>query len=345
MADTDFGAFADRAHALDTDVMLVMDASGAGINVPMSAIVKRNSAGLVTIGPTSAIFGAHTLAHAAAQGSVVATFYSTTTNYQSVQFYATGNDSFNGNATGMNVGRNTTTNRGISTPGTINANGADMAEYKRKAPGCGRISKGDVCGVTTGNELTTSWADSIDFVVKTWRPHTVGGDTWGNADSVTPDGQRIGAQPVQPERPERPDDDLTDADAASEAWTAANARYLADLAAWRAVNARYLADLAAWTTRHEAARLNVDRIAIAGQVPINITGPFAPGDFVVAMPDGDGIEAVAYAPADFVALDPLVQLRKVGRVWGVTEEFRETIDGIDTLVWPAGLAWCAVSVG
>lgn len=378
------------------------------------------------------------------------------------EFYGVAQQGYNGAGGALFVGRNGATGRSINAGGTINANGADMAEYKRKAAGCGAIAKGDLCGVTTGNELTRTWGQSIDFVIKSWRPHTVGGDTWGHADSVTPDGERIGEKPVEPVEPAVPDlpeveplpafvqadpgtfdeaepasfgepmpqvpeapvlfdqplpgvgasdEDVAlwaerdsadrvaryrflaamqpveqwqqrkaEAEAARQAWIERSAAHdaavqayaqaraahdaavadrdlqvetraqtIADAQAahdqWKLDHAQYLVDLAAWEARHEAARANVDRIAIAGQVPVNVDGDFAPGDFIVAMPSGSGIKAVAFSPADFVALDPIVQLRKVARVWGVTERCVETIDGEELEVWPAGLAWCAVSVG
>jgi membrane-bound inhibitor of C-type lysozyme len=73
-----------------------------------------------------------------------------------------------------------TTNRSINAAGTINASGADYAEYMVKAPGCGPISKGDVIGVDAEGRLTDKWVDAIAFVVKSTDPSYVGGDTWGS---------------------------------------------------------------------------------------------------------------------------------------------------------------------
>lgn len=60
MADTPWGSFTDRAYLNDSDVLLVEVAGGGGVNVPGSAIIKKDSAGNVIVGATG---GAITLLH------------------------------------------------------------------------------------------------------------------------------------------------------------------------------------------------------------------------------------------------------------------------------------------
>jgi hypothetical protein len=151
------------------------------------------------------------------------------------------------------VGRNSATGRSINAGGTINASGADYAEYMRKAPGCGEIAKGDVCGVDSNGQLTRKWADAISFVVKSLEPGFVGGDTWGI---------------------DREGDEL------------------------------------------EAARLGVDRIAFCGQVPVNVTGDVAVGDYIIAAAKGSGIKAVAVAEADITFEQ---YRRRLGKVWAIRD--------------------------
>ncbi|MEG8029171.1 hypothetical protein QP174_14650 [Sphingomonas aerolata] len=67
--------------------------------------------------------------------------------------------------------------RSIATTGTINASGADYAEYMTKADACGTIAAGDVCGVDIDGKLTRSWSNAISFVVKSTDPSLVGGDS------------------------------------------------------------------------------------------------------------------------------------------------------------------------
>ena len=79
-------------------------------------------------------------------------------------------------------GKNNSTGRSINAGGTINASGADYAEYMKKADSCGTIAKGDVCGVNSSGKLTDVFADAISFVIKSTNPSYVGGDTWGDVD-------------------------------------------------------------------------------------------------------------------------------------------------------------------
>ncbi len=178
-------------------------------------------------------------------------------NYASLNTFSTGGTglSQSGAACVLGLLGNTTTGRSINAGGTINASGADYAEYMTTAAGCGQIAKGEVCGVDRDGQLTRTWADAIGFVVKSTDPSYVGGDSWASH---------------LPPRPEVPDEGA-DADA---------------LAAFDAA-------LAAWEAQLETARATVDRIAFSGQVPVAVTGDFQPGDYIVATANGGGIKAIA----------------------------------------------------
>jgi len=88
---------------------------------------------------------------------------------------------------GLRMYRNTSTNRSINTAGTINASGADYAEYMTKA-GDFTLAKGDICGINSEGKLTNVFADAISFVVKSTDPSYVGGDTWHTAAGEKPGG-------------------------------------------------------------------------------------------------------------------------------------------------------------
>lgn len=79
--------------------------------------------------------------------------------------------------------------RSISASGTINASGADAAEY-RKNNGL-TIAKGQIVGYKNDGTLTLTWSEATMARVKSTDPHIVGGDTWGTEDQV-------GARPVEP---------------------------------------------------------------------------------------------------------------------------------------------------
>ena len=82
-------------------------------------------------------------------------------------------------ATIMRMNRDSGSLRSLNAAGSINASGADYAEYMYKATD-DIILKGDVCGVNQNGELTNIFADSISFVVKSTNPSYVGNDIWGS---------------------------------------------------------------------------------------------------------------------------------------------------------------------
>jgi hypothetical protein len=95
------------------------------------------------------------------------------------------------NATGANLGQSAAlyvqkdsgSGRSINTAGTVNASGADYAEYMIKA-GDFTISKGDVAGINAEGKLTNVFADAVSFVVKSTDPSYVGGDSWGSEEAL-----------------------------------------------------------------------------------------------------------------------------------------------------------------
>lgn len=91
----------------------------------------------------------------------------------------------------MLVNRDTTTSRSINASGTLNASGADYAEYEFKAPSCGVIAKGDIIGFDSDGLITDRFSDSVSFAIKSTDPSYVGGDRWGTE-------AEIGARPEKP---------------------------------------------------------------------------------------------------------------------------------------------------
>ena len=74
------------------------------------------------------------------------------------------------------------TGRSINAAGTVNANGADYAEYEQNNGLT--ISKGSVVGFKTDGTMTLTFNEAIRFAVKSTNPSFVGGDTWGTEDQV-----------------------------------------------------------------------------------------------------------------------------------------------------------------
>ncbi len=159
------------------------------------------------------------------------------------------------------VTRDSVTSRSINAGGTFNGSGTDYAEYMTKCSAF-TVAKGDIVGVNANGLLTDNFDDSITFMVKSTDPSVVGGDTWGTAN-------KMGERPVEP-RPDATDDEKE----------------------------AYQTQLDAWTVVYEQARATVDRIAFAGQVPVNVYGA-TPGNYIVPIRTTDGkISGIAVADDD-----------------------------------------------
>jgi hypothetical protein len=236
-----------------------------------------------------------------------------------VEFQSSNGGGANAAAASVKLPSNTSTGRSLAAAGTINASGADYAEYMLKAAGCGIIAKGDVCGVDRDGKLTKTWSDAISFVVKSTDPSLVGGDTW--AAHLPPKPEQPGVEPQEPATPLPPAQDADEA--ALAAWRevmaahpALLATYQAGHAAWQQAMDAYAADLATWEAELETARQCVDRIAFCGQVPCNVTGDFEVGDYIIAAAAGAGIKAIAVKP-DAMTLPQY--MRRIGKVWAVRD--------------------------
>jgi hypothetical protein len=213
------------------------------------------------------------------EGSVILSFQAAGTSIGYMQdARGTG---INGANTLLALNKHSTTSRSINAAGTVNASGADYAEYMRKADGCGVVAKGQIIGINGNGEITDQWASSLTFATKSTAPSYVGGDGW----FTTP-------RPVAP-------------------------AYEDDAQA----QAQFAQDMAAWEAAHEAARQGVDRIAFAGQVPVNIYGA-QPGQYIVPVQDGDGIKGIAKNESDMTQAD---YMRAIGKVIAIELDGRARV--------------------
>jgi hypothetical protein len=158
----------------------------------------------------------------------------------------------------MRVRGHSSGNRSINAGGSVNATGADYAEYMTK-DGEFIIAKGDICGVTFDGKLTNNFVDAISFVVKSTDPSYIGNDVWG----------------IDVENEEQ----------------------------------------------REVARQMVDRIAFAGQVPVNVTGA-TPGQYIVPIQDDGGISGIAKDETDLTLIE---YMRAVGKVIAIEDDGRARI--------------------
>jgi hypothetical protein len=183
------------------------------------------------------------------------------------------------------VAKDNSTNRSINTAGTINASGADYAEYMTKDSDFS-AQKGDILGVLPSGKLTNQFDAAIHFLLKSTNPCMVGGDVWGT-------------EAIVGEKPKNPEESATEEEKAAHA-----------------------AALAAWEARLEAERQKVDRMAFAGQVPVNIQGA-TPGNYIIPLRNADGsigVAAVAQADMSFSQYQSAV-----GRVISILADGRANV--------------------
>lgn len=102
----------------------------------------------------------------------------------SALFYSTSAVGVNAAATCVGIFKNSSTSRSINAAGTINASGADYAEYMTKAAGCGTLAKGQIVGVDAAGLITDKWCDAVSFLIKSTNPSYVGGDAWGTDEAL-----------------------------------------------------------------------------------------------------------------------------------------------------------------
>lgn len=199
-----------------------------------------------------------------AQGSSL--FLMSSTASYNFEWYVAAGTGYNAAATAQIIPKNSSTNRSINAAGSLNASGADYAEYMTKASNF-TLAKGDVVGIDANGKLTNVFTDAISFCVKSTDPSYVGGDTWGNEEA-------IGKKPE--------DEDL----------------------------------LSEWEAKLETARQLVDRIAFAGQVPVNVLGATS-GQYIIPINDNGSIKGEAVSNPTFeqykIAVGKVIAIEADGR--------------------------------
>lgn len=301
-----------------------------------SEVARFSGVGHMLIGATSGT--CHVIKKAVTQGNYAVEFLSSEAG--SMQILAISENGQSGAGAGIFCGKNSTTGRTFNAAGTLNASGADYAEYERNNGLT--IPKGSIVGFKADGTLTNIYADAVRFAVKSTNPSYVGGDTWGSEDKVgkRPDEPQFVAQAytgsANPgDAPAAPDPVAEDAtQEVLDAYAAALTAYESALAAHAATLHTYTMDRtqhaasvevakalfdsatypeyerakAAFEDRLESERQQVDRIAYSGKVPCNVLDT-TPGGYVIAV-DANG--AIA---GEFVADPDFAQYKKaVGRV-------------------------------
>jgi len=218
---------------------------------------------------------------------------STTSNSSGFVWYFTGGSPMQyGDSNGSGGGPNTSksvmlikgdsgTGRSISAGGTLNASGADYAEYERLSVSCGKVAKGQIIGFDADGKVTDKWADAISFGVKSTNPSYVGGDVWGSNEAVGLDGKPLGEKSIKPPQPEENEVPATEEYAFNNRQTEIDAAYKLALT-------KHAEEKAAFESRLEPVRKTVDRIAYSGKVPVIVNGAKV-GDYIVPVESSGGI--------------------------------------------------------
>lgn len=285
--------------------------------------LRVDSTGLVQAGQAAGDFGGggHSFRVNASEATNLFSIGVSSSGPISGLFDTVGANLYNVANAALRCGRNTVTLRSINAGGTVNASGADYAEYMRKAANCGVIAKGQIVGITAAGEITDKWADAIAFMVKSTDPSYVGGDVWGTEEII---GKRpaelrrkedvIDLRMVSPAIPATADAPAVDAVYAMVLIEAGDTDH-----EWAQKQTVHAAEMDAFNTVMEAARQAVDRIAFAGQVPVNVMGS-TPGHHIVPVQSGDGIAGVSIANPTFEQY-----MASVGKVIAIEADGRAKI--------------------
>lgn len=151
----------------------------AGDPVTFSQAMTLDANGNLLVGVSSGV--AHCLTRPVSEGNDLLYVYSPST-LLGTAFYAISGQGWNASASGLAIGKNSVTGRSINAGGTVNASGADYAEYERNNGAV--IEKGAVVGFKADGSLTLKYGEAIRFGIKSTNPSYVGGDTWGTEAQV-----------------------------------------------------------------------------------------------------------------------------------------------------------------
>lgn len=238
----------------------------------------------------------------------------------------------------LTVGKSAATNRSINAAGTLNASGADYAEYFYKSEGCGDIKPGDICGIDADGNITDRYDSAVSFMVKSTNPCLVGGDTWLQSERPEYPSQEWAEweKKLRKQKPVKPEYSMVLAmirsgmsqEEAESVYAEYFRSYEAELVSWNSEQewARNnepdmeSAEYKQWIASSEEERKKVDRLAFCGRVPVNVIGG-NPGEYLIPQRDYNGAISGVY-----ISEPSFIDYRNaVGRVVSVNESKEVTI--------------------
>lgn len=243
-------------------------AAGAVASVPtLVAIDANGNLGLDVAANT----GGSRLAVAAntnTEGTNLALFYNLSATNTSVAFVLALGNGANSAYSAVYLNKNSSTNRSLNAAGTVNATGADYAEYESLESGV-TAQPGQIIGRDAAGKLTNLFANAVTFAVVSTDPSYVGGDTYFTAqrptEPVAPIAPTAPVAPSGPVAPSAPVAPTVPADGASDpsylaalvAYGAAEGAYQTALAAYNMAEASYPSALAAYNAAEATYQTNL----------------------------------------------------------------------------------------
>ena len=280
-----------------THIWYVAPSGTAGNTISFTQAMTLDASGNLLVGQTSGSYNIIAKARSVDAGEVILSVERQQTSVAALLVYAVSQSNYNAANSATKIGRDGTTLRSLNAGGTVNASGADYAEYMTKA-GAFTIAKGAVVGINAEGKLTNVFADAVSFCVKSTDPSYVGGDVWGNEDAIGL------VQPIQPTQRQATEDAEAETDEEFEIR-----------------QATYESDKATFEAALESARQTVDRIAFAGQVPVNVLGATA-GQYIIPVNDNGAIKGEAVSEADMTLAQ---YMKAVGKVIAIESDGRAKI--------------------
>jgi hypothetical protein len=171
------------------EAMRIISSGNVGIGTTSPGNYKLMVNGPTYLGDGAYVGGSHRINLEVAQGTGVLTVsgYGGGSSNDTALFYGVSGASGSATATAMRVNTNSSTGRSINAGGTINASGADYAEYENKRADVGAIDKGDLIGFDSEGQITDKYSLAVSFGIVSTDPAYVGGDTWGGEDMLDMD--------------------------------------------------------------------------------------------------------------------------------------------------------------
>ncbi len=232
------------------------------------SVFSVNYAGAVVAGAASGSF--HTFQRGSAGDATATILQVRDAGNVCAYFYNASGSGWNTSGAAMRLAANGATSRSLNAAGTLNASGADYAEYRRLIePLYGAVPKGAILGLDAAGLLTDRFDDVVGRVlIKSTAPNLVGNDSWGAEANIC---ALYGVEPVG--------DEPEDGTAEHDAWLARKAAFEGAL---------------------ETERQYWDRMAMCGVVPCNVAATTADvGKYLVPTRTADGaIGASPVAEAD-----------------------------------------------